>query len=302
MDRLSKWQLGGYDPSRVTITSESFDLRSHHPKLRASKQSFMTHRTWLNSISGAVVRIEDQEAHHLLNVLRLEVGDSVELFDGAGAMARGTIQSVTRKSLDVQVTERHTVPKSTLPTLTVAAAPPKGDRLRWMVEKLTELGVSRLILLKTDRSVVSPGETRLDRLQSYVVGACKQSGRNRLMEILGPVQLDSLLQQTSEPSNTTDRPLHLFLAHPENSAQGLRKPESEMPGLSSSESTDVDPMKYERVLLIGPEGGFTDSEVSRIRESAGSQLSMISWPESILRIETAAIVFSTVLLSKAVPN
>lgn len=302
MDRLSKWQLGGYDPNRVTITSESFFLRSHHPKLCASKQSFMTHRTWLNSISGAVVRIEDQEAHHLLNVLRLQVGDTVELFDGAGAMARGTIQSVTRKSLDVQVTERHTVPKSTLPDLTVAAAPPKGDRLRWMVEKLTELGVSRLILLKTDRSVVSPGETRLDRLQSYVVGACKQSGRNRLMEIHGPVQLDSLLLQVNEPSPAPDRPIHLFLAHPENSVQDHHNAASEMPGPPLSQNTDVDPTKYERILLIGPEGGFTDSEVSRIRNSASSRLSMISWPDSILRIETAAIVFSTMLLSKAVPN
>lgn len=259
----------------------------------------MSRRVYVEEISGKEVRIEDAEAHHLLHVLRMTTGDTVELFDGRGQLAEARVHSVSRRHVDVTVVAVRTAPASQLPRLTVAAAPAKGDRLRWMIEKLTELGVHELILLETARTIVSPGETKLDKLRTTVVNACKQSLRPRLMQLRGLTPLPTLLNELT----AAEMPGALFLAHPPDDLHNSPEPQhSTESGSHISVPNALTAAFIERsnvsnaTLLIGPEGGFTDAEVQSIRQLSSPRIVMLHWPETILRIETAAVTFSTMLL------
>ena len=227
------------------------------------------------------VVVDDTEAHHLLHVLRLKPGDPVQLFDGCGMEADAVVARSSRREVFCTVATRRTTLQIDRVRVTVIAAPPKADRLNWMVEKLTEIGVERLILLQTDRTEVIPGESRREKLRSSVIAACKQCRRNQLME-LSPLQtLKSVLDDIA----AARLPGELWIAHP-SLAEPTRSPDAAM--LSQSQ-----------LLLIGPEGGFTDAELQTALK-VGARL--ISWPHTILRIETAAIVFATQLLSHNAPR
>ena len=233
-------------------------------------QDSQMHWTWIEQLKCGELVIDGPEAHHLLHVLRMRTGGSLALFDGLGNVADAVILETGRRDLRVRATEIRQ-PQCRLKTrLTVAAAPPKGDRLRTMVEKLTEMGVHKLILLETERSVTTPGEARVEKLRTSVVAACKQARRPLLMELQPLTSFNSVLHQIVAENLTP------FAAHPHEEP----KPVSRSDGLTP-------------LLLIGPEGGFTTQEVSRIH-AAGAQF--MAWPDTILRTETAAVVFATVLL------
>ena len=93
------------------------------------------------------VELTGPEAHHLLHVLRLGVGDDVELFDGRGVQAAGRVETTTRQTVGMRLISRSASPRATTRSLILATAMPKGDRFGWLVEKATELGVQRLIPL-----------------------------------------------------------------------------------------------------------------------------------------------------------
>jgi len=212
--------------------------------------------------------IADTEAHHLRNVLRMKPGELIELFDGQGTSARAVIDTVKRDRVLTSIQDISKEERPDAARLTVAASPPKGDRLKWMIEKLTELGVGRYVPLLTERTVVTPRETRLERLQSTVIAACKQSGRQWLMELSEP--------QTIEENLTANSTEDVVIAHPGLSESAL--PSAGRPCL----------------LLIGPEGGFVQDEIVAAL-SAGA--TGVSWPGTVLRTETAAVAISTLLLS-----
>jgi len=234
-------------------------------------------RAFSESLLTDDVVLGDTESHHLLHVLRLKAGDPLCLFDGCGIEADAVITRQTRREVFCAVTARRKSPPVTGARVTVIAAPPKADRLKWMIEKLTEIGVERLILLQTDRTVVSPGESRIDKLRASVISACKQCRRNDFME-LSPLQpLASVLEDVA----TQRLPGKLWIAHP--AQEGL-----------AQESDPVETSDKSQLLLIGPEGGFTEDEVAAALK-AGAKI--ISWPRTILRIETAALVFAAHLQS-----
>lgn len=239
-------------------------------------------RVFLEALGSGqlTVTIGDSEAHHLLNVLRLTAGDPVELFDGQGTIAVGVIDSVTRRSANIRILSRRLDSAHTFPRIVVAAAPPKGERLRWMVEKLTEIGVEELILLETRRTVVQPGDAKLEKLKANVVSACKQCGRSRLMTLQSLTSLEDLLTQRTPVGGSG----HVVIAHPE-----LPLAEAQTPAVMPPPSPGSETM-----LLVGPEGGFTAEEVA-LAVSSGAQI--LSWPTNILRIETAAVVFAAQLIT-----
>lgn len=239
----------------------------------------MTHRVYCERLESPTVDVEDAEAHHLLHVLRIRVGAEVELFDGCGQVASGQVIETTRRSVTVQITRRWT-DDTQQSGLTVAVSPPKGDRLKWMIEKLTELGVDRLILLQTQRTVVTPGEDRVDKLKASVVAACKQSRRNRLLDIQPLTPLTEVLLDCVRENRGK-----LFLAHPA----------AEEPATASRENRPPSEhqLRPPGILLIGPEGGFTEDEVSLC---IGNGAVQVAWPNTILRIETAALAFSSAIV------
>jgi 16S rRNA (uracil1498-N3)-methyltransferase len=139
-----------------------------------------------------------------------------------------------------------------------------------MVEKLTELGVTRLIPLETGHSVVEPGTKKLDKLRQTVVAAAKQSGRSRLMEIDGLTPWDAFVNRGFTGSA-------VFVADPAG------QPIS--PFLTTLREADESTI----LLIVGPEGGLTANETEQARE-AGAKC--IRLGRQILRIETAAIALA----------
>jgi 16S rRNA (uracil1498-N3)-methyltransferase len=236
----------------------------------------MTHWAYCEDLTSDSAVVGDTEAHHLLHVLRLGVGAELILFDGLGTNAEAVVTSATRRDVTCRILGRKTHVRSTTSSLTVFVSPPKADRLKWVVEKLTEIGVDRMVLLNTQRTVVTPGETRVDKLKANVVAACKQCHRPYLMELLPLQTFTTAIEQFTSESRCAAS----FFAHP---------------GLNSNGDASLELPPGEINLLIGPEGGFTDNEVATAT-SAGLQT--ISWPGTILRIETAAIVFATMLMSQ----
>ena len=211
--------------------------------------------------------LDDAEAHHLSTVLRATVGDVIELFDGQGRSADASISVIRKRDISVTVDAvRQEPPPSSI--LTIATAVPKGERFDWLIEKATELGVHRLVPLMTERSTVAPRESKLDRLRQVVISACKQSGRNRLMEIAPMTPWSEFVANIESHS-------YFFVAAPEGKAWS-----SVMAGREAAS---------EWMVAVGPEGGWTKAELESAR-TAGAE--MISLGPYILRIETAALAIA----------
>ncbi len=233
----------------------------------------MPHRFYCPQLveSGSVLLVET-EAHHVAHVLRHEVGDVVELFNGHGLVATCRISAIRKRDVELEVLDfrREQQPQT---VLTLATAVPKGDRLDWLIEKTTELGVSRIIPIITARSIVDPRASKLDKLRQTVITACKQSGRNHLMEITAVTSWNDLLRGFSSDQR-------VLIAHPGK---------NEAVGTPTTSSPDIRPV----VAVIGPEGGFNDEEVQSAL-AAGAEA--IQLGPHILRIETAAIALAAKLL------
>ena len=210
-------------------------------------------------VAGAVA-LTGPEAKHLAAVLRLGPGAEVELFDGAGRRAPAIVRATTGKgaktAVELTCGEVIETPPPAAP-LTLAVAAPKGDRFRWLIEKATELGVARVVPLLCARSTVDPGGGKLEKLRSTALAACKQCGRDRLPEIAEPVPFAAFVKICG--------PATLFHVTGDRFAAAPPGPHA---------------------ALIGPEGGFTEDEVSAA-STAGVRTA--SLPTPILRTETAAI-------------
>lgn len=160
------------------------------------------------------VTLDGPEAHHLIHVMRAARGTRVVLFDGNGAEFPAVIEKTGRSEVQLNVIARDEINRELPFELTLAAALPKGDRQKWLVEKAVEIGVTRIVPLRTERGVAQPVEQALARLRRSVVEASKQCGRNRLMEITHPESWDDFLESTAKiPCR--------WLAHPKGHHSGI---------------------------------------------------------------------------------
>jgi 16S rRNA (uracil1498-N3)-methyltransferase len=204
------------------------------------------------------------EARHASGARRLRPGDRVTLFDGRGLTASAELAEVRDRGLSVefQVREHHRQP-APAPALHLACALPKGDRLGTLLDMGTQLGMSSFTPLRCEHSVVRPGDGASDRWRRIVLEACKQSRRAWLPEILpaaGPAEVARAAVARGAP---------VWIAHPDGP-----------PPAAAIAAGD------NQWFLIGPEGGFSKSEVTGA-EAAGAR--RIGLGDGILRIETAAI-------------
>ncbi len=208
------------------------------------------------------------EAHHLQHVMRAAVGDEVVLFDGSGREYAARVDRFKRAAVELAITATHVVDRESGRIVVAGVALPKGDRQRWLIEKLVELGVSHVIPLQTERSVVHPAERSLSKLQRFVIEASKQCGRNRLMQV-GPLTR-----------------FHDFLsAAPDTAMRWFADPTGDLP----EGDTCRDRTAY---LAVGPEGGFSPQELL-VARSAGWHV--VSLGTRMLRIETACVVLATLM-------
>ncbi len=210
-----------------------------------------------------IYALNRQESHHAADVLRLGMDDGVVVFDGAGNYAEAVIAEVDKKAVSVRVDEVRSEPHLPL-VLSIATAIPKGKRWQALVEKCTELGVDRIIPLLAGRSVVK-GEGDADKWRRWVVEAAKQSRRARVPEVTEPMPFPQALSQAKK-----DNAL-LLMADPG--------------GESPVAYRDLFRHVLHVMVMIGPEGGFTDEESATLRKLGAKPMRLSPF---ILRIETAA--------------
>lgn len=219
------------------------------------------------------VVLAGQEAQHLLRVMRAKVGDQIELFDGSGEAFLATIAEAKRNEAVLEIASRETVDRELPADVTIGVALPKGDRQRWLIEKATELGCTKIVPLQTQRGVSQPVDKAIERLRRYVIEASKQCGRNRLMEIAAPVEWSHWLADFDETSTR-------LVAHPRKLWPG-ELGDSDRASCSAEEL--LAPGRN-MAIAVGPEGGFTDEEITAAVEHGWRPIDL---GPRILRIETA---------------
>jgi 16S rRNA (uracil1498-N3)-methyltransferase len=207
-------------------------------------------------------RLVGDEARHLVRVMRCRVGDEVVAFDGRGTSWRARVASIGRDEAVLDLGAAVVEAATRDAPLTLAVALPKGDRQKWLVEKLTELGVPRLVPLVTTRGVAEATPAAVERLGRSVIEACKQCGRDTLMAIV-------------EPRTVAE----VVAAH------------RAMGGIVVADRGGAPLAGCDRpvVALVGPEGGFTAEELVAVEAAGGRRVSL---GPHVLRIETAAIALA----------
>jgi 16S rRNA (uracil1498-N3)-methyltransferase len=228
-------------------------------------------------ITGERATLDGPEAHHLLHVMRGRVGDRVTAFDDNGAEFDAEIAKCGRANVEIRILERREVDRELPFELIVGVSLPKGDRQKWLVEKLTELGATNLVPLETERGVAQPTASALDRLRRSTIEAAKQCGRNRLMKVAAPQSWKDYVKAQSSATKSRRLVAH-FGGAP-------------LTDLNLAEAIPTQ-------LAVGPEGGFTDDEIAAA-VAAGWQI--VDLGPRILRVETAAVVLVAVVAASRRP-
>jgi len=226
-------------------------------------------------ISGSTVILSKEETHHLVHVLRLRAGGEVFVFDGCGNEYRCSFQATKGSRAELEIVEPLTDDVESPFRLTLAQSLAKSDKFDFIVQKATELGVSRIIPLMTEhKSIRLNGdqvEKRLDRWRRISLEELKQSGRRRLVEIAPPIEITML------PKAEAARLLLVF---------------SEKGGVSIAAALRQADTANDLTALIGPEGGWSDGELALLE---GRGAVAVGLGPRILRTETAAVVAITLL-------
>ena len=220
------------------------------------------------------VELPAAAAHHASRVLRLRVNDEVLLFDGTGNELHGRICVITGKSVRLNRLHNHAINRESPLHIVLAQALCSSEKMDWIVQKATELGVSAIQPLQTERSITrlsgERAEKRAEHWRRVTIAACEQCGRNTLPIVYPPQDFAHWLV-AMRPSTATK----LMLA----------------PTSRESLNRQVKPT-HSVVLLIGPEGGWSAAEIEM---SEQANFTPISLGARILRTETAAIAGITAL-------
>jgi 16S rRNA (uracil1498-N3)-methyltransferase len=211
--------------------------------------------------AGAQVAPDKEQAHYLLNVMRLGAGDELLLFNGRDGEWRATVSSVSKRACILAVQDQ-TRPHQAPPDLELIAALVKRSRIETIVEKAAELGARRVRLVTTRRT--NSDHTRIERLQVIATEASEQTGRLDVPEIVAPEKLERVL-------DGWDPNRRLMFCDEGGDARPILELDQRGPW----------------AILIGPEGGFAPEERDRLRAQA--YVTPVSLGPRILRADTAAI-------------
>ena len=215
----------------------------------------------------AVIALPATEAHHAAHVLRLREGNPVELFDGRGGVAQGSIEYVRKGEVRVRIDAVHQRQERPLPRLHLAFAVPKGRRLDWLLEKATELGAASLEPVRFERSVAGPDDlsgARRERWLGHCIAAAKQARLDFLPDLAPPAALAHFAAMM--------RPG--IYGHVGRGALPVTEAVARLGQVQAIS------------ILIGPEGGLTEDERALL-DRAG--LIAVRLGRTVLRVETASL-------------
>jgi 16S rRNA (uracil1498-N3)-methyltransferase len=234
----------------------------------------MTRRRWIaDEVSGDRAALVGEHADHLVRVLRARVGQDFDIATGQ-AVRRGRITSVKNGRVEFDLSEE--ISDAGLAEITLVLAVFKFDRMEWAIEKCTELGVSRVVPViarRTDSHLAAASAKRAERWQRIARQAAEQSRRDAPPEIAVPVKLAEALNLTGGLrvvlAESEEQSLLLDILKQKNAADGI-------------------------AMAVGPEGGWTESELQSFQNSGWISASLGS---TILRAETAAMAATAVVAS-----
>ncbi len=220
---------------------------------------------------GRSAELEQAPSHHLTKVLRLKPGHKVEIFNGDGYDYNAAIDHIGNKRVVVTVLNRQPGLTALAPWFHIGQVISKGDRMDYMIQKATELGVTRITPLFSERCDVRLDEQRQAKRvyhwRQIAIHASEQCGRSDVPEITPVRSLPHWIEQRDEPC--------LLMLHSLN-----------------PQPLEASPPPESVAILVGPEGGLTDAEISLAQNNGFSTLTL---GRRILRTETAPVAALSVL-------
>lgn len=225
-------------------------------------------------IKTDIITIGEDEFNHLVHVMRKKNGDLIMVVDGKGNAYEAIILDIHKKQAEAKILKKHKNHNEPDIKLTLAVALLKNpSKYDFLVEKTVEIGVSEIVPIFTERTI--PKHAKTERWQKLAIAAMKQCGRAFLPKITEPVNFNDLIANSGTSSEK-------IILHNNNSKY------------KSHTFNSLLTKKFkDSLILIGPEGGFTDEEVEF---AVNSGFHIVSLGTRRLRTETAAIVASTILL------
>ena len=232
----------------------------------------MTRRYYCSNLPphGGEIKLDDSESQHATRVMRVKTGESVTLFDGRGYEAEATISAVSRNECWCNACSPERIIREPATQLDLAISLPKPERCKELIERLTELGVRKVIPIVTRHTQRPPSPALLDKLNRVMIESCKQCGRNELMVIDPVTKIETFLASDEAAS------CRRLIAHT-GQAEPLERQSSDLPLL----------------VAIGPEGGWAEEEVVSAVEYG---FQAITLGKLVFRIETAAVVAAARLI------
>ena len=219
---------------------------------------------------GETLELPERAAHHLVKVLRHRAGDRVRLFDGRGHEAEAEIIAAHRRhGCRVHILETRQILRESNLVIELLPGMSRGEKMDWVIQKTTELGVAAIRPILTERSEARPdgnGNRRMRRWREIIIAACEQSGRTLLPQMHAPVSIEQL---------RTDAATRLTLD-------------------PAAESTlaDHSPGAGAIALAVGPEGGFSDRDLTTLDACSFRRA---GFGPRVLRTETASVAAVTAL-------
>lgn len=222
-----------------------------------------------------IIVLPEDISHQISRVLRLRVADQIYLFNNSGAEFTANIENITRNNTSVLITASYENSLESPFKINLGQVIGKGEKIDWVIQKATELGVHSITPLYSSRSISQPKQDRtihkIEHWQKIAIAACAQSWRNIVPTINAPQDINDWVFACTDT--------HKLILSPSNSSQRIHD-------LHMSDSVTI---------LIGPEGGFSETEVAH---AISQQFIQISLGPRILRTETAGLTAIAILQSK----
>ena len=222
---------------------------------------------------GQTITLTDDEFVHIAKVMRFSVGEIFTLIDGFGYEYDCKIENINKKDMQAVVIQKTKAQTETNHNVTVFQALVKGDKFELITQKLTELGVNKIVPFESKFCQVKSNTTRLDRLEKISIEALKQCGRAKKVQIEKILSFDEMLKQLE----SYDKVIFAY----ENSTENF-----------SAESFDKNDQNI--AIVIGSEGGFSLTEMEKLKQQ--KNVKTVSLGKRILRAETAAISLTSVVM------
>ena len=229
------------------------------------KRYYFNGTIYLNS----VIMLEDEEFHHLVNVMRSKVGENVCLFNGDGNFYFGEVKSINKKNAEIII--KSCIKSTSEPNvkLTIYQALAKGDKMSLVMQKITEIGASNLMLFESEFCDVKANTHRQDRLDSISISASKQCGRATIVNTNGIYKFKDVIEHIKDYDA-------FYVAYEAEDGKTLAKSLIE----NKNNLQNI-------AIMIGAEGGFSEKEIKQLKENNAI---IVSLGNRILRTETASIV------------